>query len=302
MPKGSRQGSLFLPLILITLGVIFLLNNLGALSWTVWEQLVRLWPILLIAAGLDLILSRGFWRWWFAILITVIVVGGGLTVLELGLPGAWAVSEEQVRQNLNGTERAKVELSCERCSLNLGATNDPDVLLVGTITRSGNEALTKQVSSIDGVTHFKLSSQHAVGLLPIATPKRRYRDWELSLNLNIPTGLTVDVEMGAVDLDLSQLTIPNLSVIASDEIVVSLPERGTAQATIRGQDGDITLNILEEAAVCIEATITGDGELQLPDAYQRRDTVYVSPAYDEATDHLDVVVWSRNGNVRIFDR
>ena len=300
MPKGKRQGSLFLALILIALGVVFLLNNLGALSWTVWEQLVRLWPVLLIAAGLDLILSRGFWRWWFAILIVALVFGGGLAVLELGLPGAWAISKEQVHQNLDGTERAKIALSCEYCPLKLGATNDPDVVLVGTITRSGNETLTKQVSITDGITHFKLSSQHAGGLLRLPTTERRHMGWRLYLNPDIPTELTVDTEAGSVDLDLSQLTISTLSVFANDEIVVSLPDRSAAQVTIRGQDGDITLNVTEGTAARMEATIVGDGELRLPDAYQRlQNNIYISSNYDETTAHLDIDLRTTDGNILV---
>ena len=55
--KRNRRGGLIGPLILIGLGVVFLLNNLGILDWSIWEILLRLWPVLLVAAGLDLILG-----------------------------------------------------------------------------------------------------------------------------------------------------------------------------------------------------------------------------------------------------
>jgi hypothetical protein len=44
--------------ILIGLGVVFLLNNPGILNWSVWDVIFRLWPVLLIAAGLDILIGR----------------------------------------------------------------------------------------------------------------------------------------------------------------------------------------------------------------------------------------------------
>jgi hypothetical protein len=63
--RDDRRRSLVGPVILIGLGVVFLLNNLGVLAWSVWEVILRLWPILLVAAGLDLLLGRrSIWGSW----------------------------------------------------------------------------------------------------------------------------------------------------------------------------------------------------------------------------------------------
>ena len=40
------------------LGVIFLLGNLGIMALTAWNLLLRLWPVLLIAFGLDMALGH----------------------------------------------------------------------------------------------------------------------------------------------------------------------------------------------------------------------------------------------------
>lgn len=57
--NGRRfRGSLLIPALLIVLGVIFLLNNLGVLQGDVWGNLLRLWPVLLIVFGLDGILRQ----------------------------------------------------------------------------------------------------------------------------------------------------------------------------------------------------------------------------------------------------
>ncbi|MFC1651709.1 LiaI-LiaF-like domain-containing protein [Patescibacteria group bacterium] len=46
---------MFFPLVLISLGVIFLLKNLGYISTDTWDVL---WPILIIAAGISFLLGK----------------------------------------------------------------------------------------------------------------------------------------------------------------------------------------------------------------------------------------------------
>jgi hypothetical protein len=51
--RRRRRGSLFFPLLLIALGVVLLLNNLGYISGSVWDTLINLWPVIFIVWGLD---------------------------------------------------------------------------------------------------------------------------------------------------------------------------------------------------------------------------------------------------------
>lgn len=304
MTKRTRQGSLFLPLILIAFGIIFLLNNFGKISWDVWGELIRLWPIFLIAAGLDLILGRGFWRWWFTLLIVVILAGGVFTALELGLLAGWGTVKEPASQGLAGAERAKVELACEQCVLTIGSSDNLNALLEGTITRSRNESLIKHVATIDGALNLSLSTRGIFVPSHYLSPTRDVtnRTWKLYLNRSIPIDLVVNVEQGAITLDLSRLAIPQLKVTGIDDITVTFPDHGFAQATIRGESGDITLSIPQSAAVRIDATLTGIGELQLPDTYVLQNGVYVSPNYDEAEECLNIVVRNRDGSIRIVNQ
>ena len=53
-----RGQSIIWAVILIVIGTLFLLNNFGLISGFSLYRLLSLWPILLIAIGLDLILGR----------------------------------------------------------------------------------------------------------------------------------------------------------------------------------------------------------------------------------------------------
>lgn len=45
-------------LILIFIGVVFLLNNFGVLSWEIWNTLWRFWPVILILGGLEILFGK----------------------------------------------------------------------------------------------------------------------------------------------------------------------------------------------------------------------------------------------------
>jgi len=107
--RDVRRGGLVGPVILIGLGVVFLLNNLGILSWSLWDVIFRLWPVLLIAAGLDILLGRrSAWGSLLALVLTLIVLAGALWLF-----GAYAGTEragvgDEIRQALDGATEAEV--------------------------------------------------------------------------------------------------------------------------------------------------------------------------------------------------
>ncbi|MBI2851366.1 MAG: hypothetical protein HYX80_10100 [Chloroflexi bacterium] len=57
---------------LLFLGVVFLLQTMGVLSWRLWETLWRFWPVLLIITGLGVLLRR-FNVWLVSLLILAIL-------------------------------------------------------------------------------------------------------------------------------------------------------------------------------------------------------------------------------------
>ena len=74
-PRARRRhgGSVIGPLLLIFVGGVFLLQNAGILPASVWGDLWRLWPLVLVLAGLELLIGRRL-PWLFAIGGLVIVV------------------------------------------------------------------------------------------------------------------------------------------------------------------------------------------------------------------------------------
>ena len=113
MSEFRRRRSLVWPLVLISIGILFLLNNLGLVSWNLWSLLWRMWPVLVVAIGLDLIFGRrsGIWP---AILV-VLVIGmfaGALWLFDV-TESAWSGEKvsKTVVQELGMEEEAEVRRS-----------------------------------------------------------------------------------------------------------------------------------------------------------------------------------------------
>lgn len=73
--KNGRRRSFFGPILLITIGLIFLGNNLGLIPGEGWEMIWRLWPILLIIAGLNDLVRREGIAW------PILLIGAGVFFL-----------------------------------------------------------------------------------------------------------------------------------------------------------------------------------------------------------------------------
>jgi hypothetical protein len=68
--KRAAEG-----LTLVAVGLILLGNTLGMIPWGVWWSILSLWPLLLVAAGVDII-GRGTDNAWLRVLSSLLVIGG----------------------------------------------------------------------------------------------------------------------------------------------------------------------------------------------------------------------------------
>lgn len=58
--RSGKSHDMVWALLLIFTGIIFLLNNTGVIPWSIWGELWRFWPVLLILGGVKLIIGRGW--------------------------------------------------------------------------------------------------------------------------------------------------------------------------------------------------------------------------------------------------
>jgi len=75
-------------LTLILIGIIFLANTLGILDWSVWSNIFKLWPLLLVSLGLSLILrGKGLSFLGPLIILLAIILGAGAIYMGINFEG-----------------------------------------------------------------------------------------------------------------------------------------------------------------------------------------------------------------------
>lgn len=89
MENKHREFSIFWPVLLITIGTILFLNNIGSITGTTFETLIKLWPLLFIIGGIDGLINRhGFVGPVLGIGLGVIFLLGNFGYLTLS---AWEI-------------------------------------------------------------------------------------------------------------------------------------------------------------------------------------------------------------------
>jgi hypothetical protein len=274
------------PLILIFLGVVFLLNNLGVTEWTVWDVVLRFWPVLLIAAGLDLVLSRrSTWGSVVALLIILAVIGLSLGMLQQ--PPTSYAGPMQIGIPPGSASRAEVKLSPAIGYLRLvaGSTASSDVLH-GQVLPFRGENVEQTSQALGNRISIQLATRSWV-VVPFITMSFDRPNWDLSVDPDTPLSLRTTLAVGKTELNLTQAQLESLQASTSiGQTVIELPS-STASVNVDGGIGEIVLELPAGTGISIKAS-TGIGSVDLPSGYTLRSGVYYSPGYDQAEQKLEI--------------
>ena len=77
-----HSGGVVWGLLLVMAGALFLLNNLGIISWEIWNFIVGFWPIFLVFAGINLILGQNVFS---RIIVGLVALASFILILGYGL-------------------------------------------------------------------------------------------------------------------------------------------------------------------------------------------------------------------------
>ncbi len=252
-----RRG-LFWPLVLITIGLVFLLVNYGLIPGVTALSLLSLWPLLLILAGVDIAIGR---RWPLAALgIDVAVIALGLVLLStqpaiLGGPfftfGGSVGGERDVSVERQGATALSLEI-------NGGAGR---FRVVG-----GSPAL---VEAHSASADLRLRRSDAKGQPTNAHPDVRIdqignrrvggttTDVETRIASDVPTELSINGGAGEFFIDLSDVKITSAELnVGAASLTLTLP-KPTSNVNIEVNAGASSLVV--EVPDGIEARVTTTG-------------------------------------------
>ena len=266
---NDRRG-LSWPLVLITIGIVFLLVNFGFIPGVTALQLLSLWPLLLILAGVDIAIGR---RWPLAAIgIDVAVIALGLALVATqptmaGLPFSFSFSDKAVAgQRDVSVERQSV--TSVSVDINGGAgrfrVSGGSGMLVE--AHSTNEDLRLRRAEYDKIgTHADVRIDQG-GSRPSANV-----DVETRLASGIPTELSINGGAGDFSIDLSEVALSGAELnVGAATLTLTLP-RSTATASLVAGAKPVThvdiqvhagaSSIVVEVPDGVEARVTTTGAL-----------------------------------------
>lgn len=256
--RRAGYRSLFWPIILIAVGVIWLLGNLGVISAANIIVLLRLWPLLLIVIGLDLLFGRQSPLMGALIGIGAVVVIVALMLLGpsigLGAPNLEVVREE-FEEPLEDATSASINLNLSVGDTTVQALNDSSDLFTAEVSHVG-ELVFEVAGQSEKTIH--LSQQETsfgfmdgLGFLGAAFDEEQNLYWEIGLSPEVPLALNINSGVGENTLDLSQLAITRLDInsgVGTTNLRLPAPEE-RYNAAINGGAGNINVTITENAAL-----------------------------------------------------
>jgi len=250
-----RRPSLFWPIILIGVGVIFLLRNAGVIIGDPWPIVLNLWPVLLIVIGLDILFGRrsavgGLVSTVLALAVVGFVIW--LLVAQPNLPGltiGGELKQETIEYPLSDIRSAEVNLSFATGDNRVYPLGDSSKLIEGDIRYYGT--LRFDANESDNRARVDLSSEARIHLfLGFGAPER----WEVGLNQRVTYDLDISLGTGRVDLDLSRLTLDGGRIdVGVGPAELRLPSTGGFTLRINGGVG--SLRILAPREVELRAEV-----------------------------------------------
>jgi hypothetical protein len=291
---------------LIGLGLVFLLNNLEVVSWDVWTVIMRMWPLLLVAIGIDLLFGRrsGVGAAISAVLILVMFAGAFWVFQATGDFWGGDQISQSIVQELGDASQAEVELSMSVGALSLSAMPESSGLLIeGQIQVSEFEDVRENYRITGDTADFSLSTHgqyYHPGWL-FSSQADENKGWELYLNPDVPTDLKVDTGVGKTVIDLTGMTLTSLEVDSGvGEVVVTLPEGGDFDVRVSGGVGRLEVRIPAGAAVRVNVD-TGLGSFSVVGDFTHRNDAYYTDSYDNADDQIDIFLDGGVGNIQVIE-
>lgn len=284
---------------LIFIGVVFLLENTGYLPPNFWVNLWRLWPLLLVLAGIELLLAnRVPWFILAGVAVVVLIVGAIAVNANVATP-VTRTTARQADTDAGGAAEAAVTVRFGAGQLTVGPLAEPRPGQLASMSYTGPPELAPQANYTVlpgglGRLDYQVSGRPGPGFIPFAGGRSGSARMELNLSPEVPiTSLNLQTGATEAHLDLSSLRVSNIEMsVGAATTSIRVPEKaGLTTMHVSGGASTITLEIPQGVA----ARIQHHGGLSTLKVDQNRfpmvsEGQYRSADYDTAPNKADITL------------
>jgi hypothetical protein len=293
------KGHLFRGAILIIVGALLLLANMGFINPLFWWHVVQLWPVILIALGIRLLAKDSS----VGNLLALIMI-----VSALGYAG-W-VSQTTGPMELENFVRSEVmqdRVSQGKLIVNFGDgtirfSGDTEYFTQGKLDYYTNEPQWKY-NQMDSSAELEISSENHKGIrfgwLPF---NNATRTWDISLNQKPEWDITLNSGACSADIDLSQNNVKDftLNTGASDIKVKFGLQQDTSNVKIRAGASNIEIFIPKDTGIRLSMSGALSSNNFEEIGLVKSGDVYTSAGYSEKSQRIEIDISAGVSNIKII--
>jgi hypothetical protein len=286
------------PVLLILAGVLFLLNTLDILPWGVWGSLWRLWPLVLIAIGLDMIFGRRNMLISLIIVLGLLAAGVAWIFASGGFEG-WGVQERAALSvPMDSARSAQVDINLGTGTLRLDPLQSGSALFAeGTLQYPQRRGQPRQEVRTEGTNLILKLEQIGDGDFFSFFGENR-EEWDVRLARSVSTTLNLNIGAGEADVNLRDLQVSNLDLdLGAGNTDITLPASGGTRGRINVGAGNLTIYVPEGVSAVFNAD-TGVGNVDVDGGFSRNGDVY-SLGSTTGSNRIDFDLHVGAGNVNL---
>lgn len=296
--NASRRRGVLFPVLLIAAGALVLAMNFGLVRADIWLDLLTLWPVLLIGAGLSIMLGGSRGGALLASGVTLALLAGGAIWLQSNRTGSSPALTEQIRESAAGLRSADVTLAPGAAAVHIEALPAGSTDLIAGTASAGRGGTLQPTFDRDGATaRFELREQ---GPVLLGFGNVRGRSWDLAVARDVPLSLAIDAGVGQVVLDLTDVALTDLDLnLGVGQVIATLPAAGKMNVDVDGGVGSFTLRLPAGLAARIKAD-AGIGAVDLPSGLDKvDDNQWETEDYDGADDRAVISIDGGIGSIDV---
>ena len=316
--RETRTAGTWLPvtaILVLTLGIVLLLNTTGLVGWGIWLPLFNLWPLILIAVGLHIILARRFPIISAVAITLILAIGVGLAYLAF-----WEAPNNGDRSRQYGISSNRSELL--ELDANFGAGS---LVIDSIVSPDEDEVLMAHFNNLGAYVDDKHVENGTGVILSVDTPGVRLEDrgdgwksqidlfglfstlgnlrWDVEVSPDIAE-VVLDIEGGAADMDLrlTELNVKTLDMdVGAADVDIELPANaGHTDVDIDAGAADIDIAVPDGVAALIES----DSALSSLDVdtsrFPKIGEVWRSPDYNTAQNRVYISIDAGVSDISIY--
>lgn len=255
------------PLVVLGFGVVILLGNIGIIEQNGFTLLLRLWPVLLVAIGLDIAFGNRKTLWSTLLRIGLgLALVGGILWLAMVSPVSGNIRSIPFEQSLDKATSSSLSMSVTVGEIHLSGSAGANQLITGTagVARESDLDVNYRKPSA-GESSLELKGE-SVSYFPISAGSY---PWTFKMNSSIPVTVTMEQAVGMQVLDFESTLVHEFnSELAVGTITVTLPEKSDFTGKIECAVGQVIIRIPKGSNVTIR-TDTAVVPISIPQTYHR---------------------------------